>query len=89
MDNLRKGTQDAHFSAGGHCCAGFEDPDNVCRNLTYACRYDEIPPGGAGIDLEQKVRYTGHMDDNGKVVSFDYLRIMPILISMKILILSC
>ena len=31
----------------------------------------EIPPGGAGIDLEQKVRYTGHLEDDGKLVSFN------------------
>ena len=31
----------------------------------------EIPPGGAGIDLEQKVKYTGHLEDDGKLVSFD------------------
>ena len=27
--------------------------------------------GGVGIDLEQKVKYTGDIEDNGKVVSFD------------------
>ena len=36
-------------------------------------RDDEIPPGGAGIDLEQKVKYTGHLEDDGKLVSFDLL----------------
>ena len=29
----------------------------------------EILAGGAGIDLEQKVKYTGHLEDDGKLVS--------------------
>ena len=54
-------------------------------------RFDPmIYPGGVGIDLEQKVRYTGHMDDNGKVVSFDHLHNadldLRMLISITILV---
>ena len=81
VDSLSKGRQEANFAPGEFkiimIIMFYQLGDSFWQNLfSYNDQYSATVwerklTGGAGIDLEQKVVYTGHVEDHGKVVSFE------------------